>query len=152
MHPEVNVLWLKDATRTFPHAVFFGDTDTATEGWISFTAISGDEVVLASMTPEEWNTGAEGSRLTLMRVEEQLGRRDLVEIRLLRVDDDSGMGLTQAQRDSRKHRQSLLVYSTLSGAGESKIVREEPLATFQSSGGKLVVVPSNSSLERALER
>jgi hypothetical protein len=121
----------------FPHAVFFGDTDMATAGWISLTSRSRREIVLAELTASEWNAGEAGVEGLIGRLHQTLGRTDLAHVRLVRPPSFPAAGLSLA--DFRR-KIGKPTYSDLSGAGESSVEREESLEDFQRNGGIVSVV------------
>ena len=51
------ILWLesKATGKRFPIALFSGDTDMLTWGWVSLTSITGQEIVVAQLTAGESN-------------------------------------------------------------------------------------------------
>jgi hypothetical protein len=76
------VLWLQSRTtaKRFPIVQFSGDTDMATDGWISLTSIDQPEVVVTQVTSDEYRAiagGNDGYRQVECRVNAALGRTDL---------------------------------------------------------------------------
>jgi hypothetical protein len=133
--PEATVLWLRDCSGLFPHVVFSGDSDASTEGWLSLTASSRQEVVIARLTPTESQAGHFSIPAALTRISAVLGRRDLHAVHLVRAEPaPSAKGVSFGAYRQVAGR-SRLVYSALSGAGESIPEREESIAEFQANGG-----------------
>ncbi len=137
-HFEITIIWLRDSQGLFPHALFGGDTDASTDGWVSFTARSRQEVVVASLTPTEWNSGESGIQSALARVNANLGRNDLVPIRLLSVGERaSAKGVSFAQ--FRPAKPSPPLYSALCEGESAAQVRSESLEEFEGNGGKFTL-------------
>ena len=139
-HPNATVVWLRDASGAFPHAVFDGDTDAGTAGWISCTAASRTEIVIAPLTPGEWNDGYVGTLAALERVHFLLNRRDLSLVRLIRLEVAASANAMSFQkfRQNTTHRHP--IYSALHGSGESLFEREESPEIFQINGGIFTVL------------
>jgi hypothetical protein len=152
MHPETDIVWLRDESGLFPRAIFSGDTDALTMGWCSFTAKSRDEVVLALLTGFEYSAGEAGIETALNRLSRELNRNDLVYIRVRyeRVGP-SGKGMSFLEF-KKKYRPYKAHYSSRSGASEAVQVGEQSLREFVSRGGIVTVSSPNTSLERTRDR
>jgi hypothetical protein len=151
MYPETTIVWLRDKQGDFPHAEFSGDTDTATMGWMSFTARSGNEVVLAYLTGDEWRSEEAGIAAALDRIHRETSREDLVHIRVwFEKVGPSGKGMS-FQEFLKVYRPDRAHYSSRSGSEEATRVREESIDKFISSGGIVTVSSPNKSLERTRE-
>ena len=134
-HPELSILWLRNGEELFPHVAFSGESDAETAGWISFTATSQNEVVIASLTASEWNAGDSGGEAALRRVSSLLGRNDLVQIKLLRVEKAPPSSGSSFQAFRQNYERPKLIYSSLSGTGEARVEREQSAQGFQFQGG-----------------
>ena len=134
-HREAKVLWLRDDAGLFPHIVFSGDTDALTAGWVSFTSVSRQEVVIALATQAELNAGQSGTPAALSRVQAALGRNDLREVRLVRVEPRPFAQGTSFKSFRQSAWRPKLFYSALSGSGEAVPEREESLEAFLANGG-----------------
>ena len=73
-----------DCAWDFPHAVFSGDTDMATNGLISLTSAERKELVFGEMTNEEFKLGeVEGANAACIRISTAPVRTDLRTIRIV---------------------------------------------------------------------
>jgi hypothetical protein len=148
VHPETTIAWLRDKAGLFPHAEFAGDSDAVTMGWCSFTSRVYVEVVLAELTAFEWCGGDAGVAAATERLNLELGRDDLVYIRV-RYEQvgPSGSGIS-FQEFRKVYRPMRAHYSSRSGLEDSIWVREESLDEFRGSGGIVTVSSPNKWLER----
>lgn len=78
---EDRIYWFysRKAKRAYPVYVFGGDTDMATQGKGSLTSLERDEVVITTMTGDEWNDSARFGIVDQFedRINACLGRQDL---------------------------------------------------------------------------
>jgi hypothetical protein len=150
-HPETTIVWLRDDDGFFPYALFSGDTDMATDGWVAFTSRAGNEVVLAYLTASELSSGDSGLAEALNRIHLELRRDDLFYTRVrFEREGPSGKGLSFAEF-RQVYRPMRALYTARSGIGEAVRIREESLANFVASGGHVTVVSPNTSLQRTRE-
>jgi hypothetical protein len=116
-HPEISILWLHDGEEPFPHVLFSGESDAETASWTSLTATSRNEVVVFTLTSSEWEAGEEGCEAALKRISSLLGRSDLVQIKLLRVEKAPAASGFSFQAFRRSYGHPEPIYSSLSGTG-----------------------------------
>ena len=136
-HPDATILWLRDSEGLFPYVRFSGDTDMVTDGWMSFTSTSRNEVVIASLA-----AGEASESVALERISSALNRSDLREIRLLRVEQETSAAGLSFQAFRAAYVKPTIVYSSLSGIGEAGLEREQSIDAFRREGGIVTLVPS----------
>jgi hypothetical protein len=105
--------------------------------WLSFTSTSRNEIVIASLTASEWNAGDSGIEAALKRIGSTLNRSDLVQIKLQRVQEAPKPSGSSFQTFRQSYAQPKLFYSSLAGAGEAVVEREQSVEEFLSQGGVL---------------
>jgi len=138
-HPEITIAWLRDSEGLFPHAIFFGDNDAVTAGWVSFTAQSRQEVVICKLTPREWNLGEAGIPSAHARIRANLSRSDLAYIRLVFAGErQPSAGVSFAE--FRRTEPEASVYSGLRDGEQALLVRSESQQEFEGNGGKVTLV------------
>jgi hypothetical protein len=129
------VVWLHDGQARFPHYVFSGETDAATEGYFSLTSAVGSEIVIAKLSAEEFNAAAAGLVAATARVSCALNRTDLRCVTLLRVERPPAERGESFQSFRSNQGTAKHVYSTLSGKSEALVVGKQSPAEFEASGG-----------------
>lgn len=134
---EVLALSCAQCAEAFHSFEFSGDTDMPTSGLAAATALRGDWIALAEMSPEEWDAGLRGFT-------ERLGRELGAEFRtvpLLRV----GAGVSPPPGASfrafrRTHVAPRLVYGCPHCSGEAEVTGRQGAAEFQSAGGRVTLL------------
>lgn len=145
MAPCDEILWLEsEATRKrFPVAQFSGDTDMATDGWVSLTSICCNEIVVTLMTAEEYSATAQDAE-AYSEVEHRINtslRRDDLRVAWMHQVTDQNRGLAghSFQDFCRASRSASILYRDIFSPGAlAKVVARVSLSEFESSGGRLV--------------
>jgi hypothetical protein len=120
---------------------FEGEGDTDTMGLGSLASCAANEIVLAEIQPDEWNSFEQGGSAQFeARVCGELRRKDLRVVRLLRSVDVSAPGVGVDFRDFRKaYRPPELFFSCpCCSQGESKLMEELTVEQFVKSGGRVI--------------
>lgn len=138
---EFSVIWVRSLTtaKEFPVAQFSGDTDMATDGFVSFTSIERPELILARLTSEEWSLQLpRGALAAEQRLNAELGRADLRACWLVRVEEAAAPSAATFQEFRRSYIPPATIHRDIySPDGEAKVVREESAAEFLASGGAI---------------
>ena len=111
-----------------------------TLGWASFASINRREVVVAVLTPVEFNGGEQGLSAALNRVSAALGRDDLKVIQVVRVKPTSSAAGLSFQQFRKSYRPARLIYTSLADHSEATLESEQSLEAFLASGGVVTYV------------
>jgi hypothetical protein len=143
------ILWLrsKKTGKTFPVVQFSADTDMATAGWISLTSPVHHDLVVTTLTDDEFNKTLEDSGGFLLleeRVNKILNRTDLVCSWLAAVVEpsyDVDITTLSFQEFRKISKQPQLLYRDIySDDGLAVIETQVSRRDFERKGGKLVVL------------
>lgn len=139
---ETTILWCRSLStgREFPVAQLSADTDTATNDLVSLTSTEKPEILVTTLTANEYKSGNEGLLNCEARINKELGRSDLRVAFLVRTEEMSPPAKGLSFREFKKrYKPALLFYrDLLTGSGEATVVREETEREFCASGGMLV--------------
>jgi hypothetical protein len=143
---ECSVLTLRcrRCAAEFPHVVFSGDTDMATNGLCSLTAVGVDEVVIGELNGDEWKLGFTGAVAAFKaRVSAALARGDLRDVPLVGTEAESGepnctRSFVIFRRLYAKPR--ALYGCAVCDEGEAIEVAPMEPGAFSRGGGKLTVI------------
>lgn len=144
-----SILWLKSEKtgKKFPAVQFSADTDMATTGWVSLTSPINHDLVVATMTDDEFNHATEGSSGYLLleaRVNMALERTDLRCTWLAAVVEpsyDIDIATLSFQQFRKIARPPTLLYrdiysDTTFATIESEVSRRD----FEQKGGRFLVL------------
>lgn len=139
---EFSVIWLRSlaTAKEFPSAQFSGDTDMATDGFVSLTSVERPELILARLSSEEWSLQPpQGALSAEQRLNAELGRSDLRACWLVRVEEAAAPSAAATFQDfRRRHIPPVTIHRDIySPDGEAEVVREESAAEFLASGGAI---------------
>ena len=141
---DMTITWLRSLRtgRSFPVAVFCGDTDMATAGLIALSSTSGSEIAVAVLTPAEIKADeSAASRLVEERVNARLNRSDFRYVPLLRSVRHGPQPAMSFQEFRASNHATELFYGDLYDAhGEAVVERDETLAKFRNAGGLVTYV------------
>lgn len=124
--------------QSFPHFRLIGDVDTDTAGIGMVTSYVTNEIVVAEMLPDEWNSWeTEGAFHFEKRISQELGCNDFRTSRLIRTEQTrsvpNGIGFKEFRNNFVKPQ---LVYSCIHCKdGEAKAVEEMSVENFRRVGG-----------------
>lgn len=118
--------------RKFPHVIFSGDTDMATDGLCSLTAVGQDEVVIGEFDASERSLDYDGAESEFgERISRLLGRNDLRVVRLLRSEPSS----------SPREMSFRLFYSCpICPSGEAQKIEKMDWGRFRAAGGQITII------------
>lgn len=144
-----SILWLKSQTtgKQFPVVQFSADTDVATAGWVSLTSPINHDLVVTTMTDDEFNKSIDDSSGYLLleaRVNKAFDRTDLVCCWLVEVVEpsyDIDIATLSFQEFRKVAKQPQLLYRDIYGDGglaiiETKVSRRD----FERKGGTFLVL------------
>ena len=123
MQPDITILELvsEAAGRRFQSAMFSGDTDMVTDGWIALSSIDRREIVITMVTSEE-HQAPDGFSQCETRVNAELGRADL-----------RAVWLTRAEARGDLYYRDIFV-----GGDDARLVSKMSVREFEQSGGKIL--------------
>ena len=133
--------------KVFPHFRFSGEDDTDTVGLYSLSNCNQDDLVIAEMTPSEWNGFEQnGAHEFESRIRHQLHRDDLRLVRLVRTELPPVSGAGMSFQEFRKTYKALeeIFSCPCCETGESALVEELMIDRFRDLGGTITVVGSLS--------
>lgn len=144
-----SILWMKSEKtgKKFPAVQFAADTDMATAGWVSLTSRVNHDLVVTTMTDDEFNqtaADASGYQIVEARVNQALKRTDLVCTWLAHVVEPSyDVDIaTLSFQDYRKIAKPprLLYRDIYSDDGYATVETEVSRQEFERKGGTFLVV------------
>lgn len=106
-----------------------------TAGWGSFSSTNRREIVLAALTPVEWNSEERGLSAALNRISVALGRDDLRAIRIARVEPGASAAGLSFQQFRKSYRPPTVLYTSLDSNREAELDSEQSLEEFVMNGG-----------------
>lgn len=140
---SVLILQCTKCGKTFPHFRFSGEGDTDTEGLGSLTDCQQNELVIAELDANEWNTADKGgAQAYAMRIRNQTQREELQLIRLIRIEESSidGKGMS-FQEFSKLYQPPKLFYSCpFCQNGESQVIDKLTIEQYRAQGGKITAL------------
>lgn len=132
---DVVTLRCEQCRTTFHHFEFSGDTDMATSGLGSLTSCLGNDVVIAEMTPAEWNAGKDGEGAFSARISGAL-KRDLATVRLLEPKPNKSLFFYPF---ARRAPVSIQYACACCSGGRAREVRRATAHKFQAVGGMITI-------------
>ena len=136
---EISTLLCRSCGKRTPYLTFVGDTDMVTNGLVSLSSISRNEIVVAEAQGNELRDG-EGAA-TLNRISEQLDRNDLRAVRLLRAEDGNANAGLSFQSFRENYQPPSLIFSCPHCVtGEAEVEKRLSLAEYRRDGGHLTVL------------
>lgn len=120
--------------RKFPHVIFSGDTDMATDGLCSLTAVGQDEVVVGEFDASERRLDYNGAENAFaVRISQLLDRNDLRVVRLLRSEPSSS--------PHGKYTAHKTIYSCpICPSGEAQEIEKMDWERFRAVGGQITII------------
>ena len=106
----------------------------ATAGWASFTSTNRREIVIAALTPVEWNGGEDGLNTALGRISAALGRDDLRVVQIVRVEPASSAADLSFQQFRMSYRAPKVFYTSVDSNQEARLESEQSLEEFVMNG------------------
>ncbi len=144
-----SILWLKSEKtgKPFPVVQFSADTDMATTGWVSLTSPLHHDLVVTTLTADEFNKtlkDSSGYLLLEARVNTILNRKDLLCSWLAAVVEpnyDVDLATLSFQEFRKIAKQPRLLYRDIYSAdGLAAIETEVSRQDFERKGGKLLIL------------
>jgi hypothetical protein len=135
-----HVEWLSDGVREFPNFVFSADTDMATNGFLSLTSTSENQIFLASVNNQEYSGGEIGVAAAVERISSMLGRSDLATVSIARIEESSSKAPIGAdfQEFLKTYKNPVVIYKSIFKEGlEAKVLRRQEPSEFISEGGRI---------------
>ena len=143
------ILWLRSEKtgKKFPAVQFSADTDMATTGWVSLTSPVHHDIVVTTLTGDEFDKTLEDSSGYLLleaRVNKILNRKDMLCSWLASVAEpshDVDIAALSFQNFRKIAKQARLLYRDIYSAdGLAAIETEVSRRDFERKGGKLLVL------------
>jgi hypothetical protein len=137
---EVLKLRCSSCAAEFPSFRFSGENDTVTIGLAAVTSISGNEVALAEMMPDECGDQGFGLRRFAKRMSHVLGREFRAVPLVRAIDHNWNLKGLSFQEFRSRYRAPQLVFSCPQCGGEALEKESRSSTEFVSEGGFLTVV------------
>jgi len=122
----------------FPHAVFSGDTDMATDGLVSLTSVERNELVFGELTADEWKLeDAKRVSAACQRISGALARTDLRSVMVVRWQKSQSIAGLSFAAFRKTYKPPVGVYSCPHCGGEAKSIQQQSWSEFMTSGGHI---------------